>query len=327
MKRQLLLLTSIIILLAGLSAQASAAEATVRGRLARTVEAGGWLITTGSQKYLILNFQRWQNEKWFKEGAQVEATGDERRDTITIYQEGTPFEVRTLRPFADGVSDAGAQSITSPLPTRVLVTGDSIVQAQPDTAIVVISVVTQAKTALEAQQQNATQSEQVVRAVKTAAGINAEVKTSGYSLQPQTVYKEGQPPTITGYQARNLVTVTMSDLTKVGPLIDTATAAGANNVDSLSFTLKQDQAARNQALTQATREALNKGQVIATALGGRVTRILEVQEANATARPIYKTERGVDNFAYDSRAQTPIEVGTLDIRAQVQIIVEVETSR
>lgn len=327
MKRQLLILTGIIVLLVSLSAQALAADATVRGRLTRTVEAGGWLITTGSQKYLILNFQRWQNEKWFKEGAQVEVTGQEQRDAITIYQEGIPFEARVMRPFADGASDAGAQTITSPLPTRVLVTGDSIVQAQPDTAIVVISVVTEAKTALEAQQQNAARSEQVLRAVKAAAGATAEVKTSGYSLQPQTVYKEGQPPTITGYQARNLVTVTMSDLAKVGSLIDTATQSGANNVDSLSFTLKQDQAARSQALTQATREALNKGQIIATALGGRVTRILEVQEANATARPIYKTERGDLNFAYDSRAQTPIEVGTLDIRAQVQVIVEVETTK
>lgn len=97
MKRQLLTFSGLIALLVCLSAQAFASEITVRGHLARTVEAGGWLITTGSQKYLILNSQRWQNEKWFKEGAQVEATGEERRDAITIYQEGIPFEVRTLR--------------------------------------------------------------------------------------------------------------------------------------------------------------------------------------------------------------------------------------
>ena len=47
-----------------------------------------------------------------------------------------------------------------------------------------------------------------------------EIKTSGYSVQPQRMYRENQPPTITGYEARNTVTVTMSDLTKVGTLID-----------------------------------------------------------------------------------------------------------
>ncbi|HEX8494091.1 MAG TPA: SIMPL domain-containing protein [Pyrinomonadaceae bacterium] len=327
MKKQLLIFTTLLVLLAGFGARAFAAEITVRGRLARTVEAGGWLIQTSEQKkYLILNFQRFQNEKWFAEGAQVEAVGDERPGTITIYQEGIPFEVRSMRPFAgDGSGASGtAAQITSPLPTRVLVTGDSLVRAQPDTAIVVLSVFTQAKTAVEAQQQNATLTDAVLRAVKAAAGTGAEVKTSGYSLQPQRLYKENQPPTITGYEARNMITVTMSDLTRVGAVIDAGGAAGANNVESLSFTLRQDRAARNQALTEATREALNKAQTIAQAVGGRVTRILEVQEASATVRPIYQSERSV-GFNADARTQTPIEPGTLDINAQVQVIVEVET--
>lgn len=324
MKRQLLIITAVIVLLAGLGVQAFAAEITVRGRLARTVEAGGWLIQTGKQKYLLLNFQRFQNEGWFKEGAEVEATGEERRDTVSFYQEGIPFEARVMRPFAGGVSDTGAGE-KRPL-TRVLVTGDATVQAQPDTAIIIVSVVTQDKLALAAQQQNATLSERVVRALKTAAGTGAEVKTSGYSLQPQRVYKENQPPTITGYEARNLVTVTMSDLTKVGSVIDAATAAGANNVDSLSFTLKQDRPARDAALSQATREAVGKAQTIAQALGGRVARILEVQEANATARPIYQTEDAC-GFVAKASAQTPIEVGSLDIRSQVQLIAEVETEK
>jgi hypothetical protein len=324
MKRQLLILTAVILLLTGLSVRSLAAEMTVRGRLARTVEAGGWLIQTSKQKYLLLNFQRFQNEKWFAEGTEVEAIGEERRDTVSVYQEGIPFEVRTLRPFALGASDTGAGE-KRPL-TRILVTGEAIMQAQPDTAIVIVSVVTQDKRALDAQQQNATLSERVVSALKAAAGTGAEVKTSGYSLQPQRVYKENQPPTITGYEARNLVTVTMSDLTKVGAVIDAATAAGANNVESLSFTLRQDQAARDSALSQATRVAVGRAHAIAQALGGRVMRILEVQEATATARPLYQTE-DARGFVAKASAQTPIEVGSLDIRSQVQLIAEVETEK
>src|SRR5687768_3367286 len=58
--------------------------------------------------------------------------------------------------------------------TRVLVSGDSIVNAQPDTAILMISVVTQAKKAIDAQQENAVKSDAVMRAVK-AAVASAEV--------------------------------------------------------------------------------------------------------------------------------------------------------
>ena len=52
--------------------------------------------------------------------------------------------------------------------TRVSVSGDSTVQAQPDTAIVTLSVVTQARQASEAQQQNAAQTDAVVKALKMA---------------------------------------------------------------------------------------------------------------------------------------------------------------
>ena len=205
---------------------------------------------------------------------------------------------------------------------RIVVTGDATVQAQPDTAIITISVVTQNKNALEAQQQNATRTEAVVRALKTAAGPGAEVKTSGYSLQPQRIYRENQPPTITGYEARNTVTVTLSDLTKVGSVIDASAQAGANDISGIAFTLKQDRAARDQALVQATQEAMGKARVIATALGAKISRVLEVQE-EGLIRPIPMYDRRVE-LASVAGAQTPIEVGTLDITSRVQLIAEIE---
>jgi uncharacterized protein len=211
--------------------------------------------------------------------------------------------------------------------TRVIVSGDATVQAQPDTATINISVITQNKSALEAQTENANRSVQVVRAVKAAAGPGAEVKTSGYSLQPMQVYRENQPPTITGYQASNSVTVILSDLTKVGAVIDAASAAGANNINGIYFTLRKDRPAKDQALTEATREAVSKAQVIAQALGGRVTRILEVQEGGAGPRPLYDMELRNQAVMARAPAATPIEVGTLDIISQVQLVAEIETAQ
>ncbi len=329
MRRHLLTWTGVLALVVLCTAQVFAKEINVRGRLGRTVEAGGWLILTDAQKYLILNPQRFQNESWFREGAGVEATGETKTDVVTIYQEGIPFEVRSMRPSEEGArgNDAAAAG-SSRRATRVMVSGDSIVQAQPDTAIINISVITQNKSALNAQQENANRSDQVVRAVKAAAGAGAEVKTSGYNLQPITVYKEGQPPIITGYQASNSVTVTMSDLTKVGAVIDAASQAGANNINGVSFTLRKDRPAKDQALADATRAAVGKAQTIAQALGGRVSRIIEVQEAGLTPRPVYDAEYGRNRMmAQSAAAPTPIEVGTLDITSQVQLIAEIEAGQ
>lgn len=240
----------------------------------------------------------------------------------TAEAEGTPFEVKTMRPLTLGTS-SGAQSEPRG-PTRVIVSGDAIVQAQPDTAILAIAVVTQAKRAIDAQQENATKSDAVVRALKNAAGAGAEVKTSGYSLQPMRVYREGQPPTITGYEARNSVTVIMSDLSKVGAVIDASSLAGANDLTGLSFTLKQDRPARDRALAEATREAVNKARVIANALGGRLVRIVEVQEEGTNRpRPVYEMDQ-LQTMRGAAAPPTTIEVGSLDITSRVQLIAEIE---
>jgi hypothetical protein len=133
MMKRPLMIASLFALVAVLTAQASAKEITVRGHLEQTVEAGGWLIIADTDertdKYLLLNPQRFRNESWFRKGAQVEATGETKPDAITVYQEGIPFEARTMRSLGSKVNKA----ISDIRPTRVVVNGDAITQAQPNT--------------------------------------------------------------------------------------------------------------------------------------------------------------------------------------------------
>ena len=345
------------------AAQASAAaqttkELTVVGRLTPTVEAGGWLIVADYGKYLILNARAYQSEAWFREGATVEATGDVRQDVMTSQMEGVPFRVRSMRARGrvtsrdgaardngardngardsvardsvtrDGeVQTGGAMAFAGRGVTRVVVTGDATVEAQPDTAILTVAVVTQNASASEAQAENASKTDAVVRAVKASAGPGAEVRTSGYSLQPQYAYKEGAPPTITSYVVRNAVTLTTGALDRVGPTIDAASRAGANNVDGLSFTLRRDEAARSQALTSATLEAVSKARVVAGALGGRLLRVVEVQEGSGFVRPVLGSLSSLagNRAAMTAQTPTPVESGPLDIRAEVTLVAEVET--
>lgn len=319
----------------------SGKEITIEGRLARTVEAGGWLIVADYGKYLILNSRQFQSEPWFREGANVEATGEAKQDAVTIYQEGMPFQVRTMRARGRAASgtvaggnqgggqQGGGQQGGADMSgvrglARVVVTGEATVRAQPDTAILSLAVVTQNASASEAQAENASRTDAVVRAVRSAAGAGAEVKTSGYSVQPQYAYKEGVPPTINAYVVRNSVTVTTGELDRAGAIIDAASRAGANSVDSLSFTLRRDEQARGQALSAATREALAKARVVAETLGGRVLRVVEVQEGGVPPRPLLGNLGGVARAA-QAATPTPVEAGPLEIYVQVTLVAEVET--
>jgi uncharacterized protein len=212
---------------------------------------------------------------------------------------------------------------TSKRQTRITVGGDAVVQAQPDTAILTISVVTQGKRAIDAQQDNATKTDAVVKALKAAAGTGAEIQTSGYTLQPMRVYRENQPPTISGYEARNSVTLTTSELAKLGNIIDAASQAGSNDISGVSFTLRKDRPARDQALQEATREAMSKAQVMAQALGGKVVSIAEVQEEGfqRPPQPIYQAEAFM---AKRDAATTPVEIGSLDITSRVMLVAIIE---
>jgi uncharacterized protein len=345
MRKSLFAACAVVFALAlGFAAQAAqgggvSKEITIEGRLARTVEAGGWLIVADYGKYLILNSRQFQSEPWFREGASVEATGEARQGAVTVYQEGMPFQARTMRArgrTASGGAQAvnkqsGGQSDGASAPAgrtlaRVVVTGEATVRAQPDTAVVYVAVVTQNASASEAQAENASKTDAVVRAVKSSAGAGAEVKTGGYSVQPQYAYKEGAAPAITSYVVRNSVSVTTGELDRAGAIIDAASRAGANSVDGLLFTLRRDEQARGQALATATREALSKARVVAEALGGRVVRVVEVQEGGAARPvPVYDTAMAGRARTAQATTPTPVEAGPLEIRAEVTLVAEVET--
>jgi uncharacterized protein YggE len=208
--------------------------------------------------------------------------------------------------------------------TKVTVAGEALTKVEPDAAVLVVSVVTQNSQAIVAQQENTRKSDAVANAIKATAGANAEIKTSDYTLQPQYDYRDNSLPKIIGYDARNSVIVTMSDLKNVGAVIDAASRAGANSIDNVSFILRQTSPARGQALADATRQAMNKAQSIAQALGGRVTRVVEENE-NATVAADSVNEMSRFGAATYPAKSTPITAGHLNIRSNVQLIVEIES--
>jgi len=205
--------------------------------------------------------------------------------------------------------------------TKVTVAGEAVTRVEPDAAVLVLSVVTQSSSAIAAQQDNARKTEAVTNALKTNGGANAEIKTADYTLQPQYDYRDNSLPRIVGYDARNSVIVTTVDLKNVGTLIDAASSAGANSIDSVSFVLRQTSPARGRAMAEATQQAMNKASAVAQALGGRVLRVVEESESSTVANETLVAE---DTRGFRP-ARTPITAGQLSIKSNVQVIVEIES--
>lgn len=208
----------------------------------------------------------------------------------------------------------GAQTTTAP--RFIVASGQGSVSITPDQAQIAVSVVTQAATAQDASTQNAVLTQNVITALQNTLGSNASVKTISYSLTPNYSTSQGQTSVITSYTATNTVQATTGDLTVIGKAIDSAIAAGANRVQSLTFGLRDDTPARAQALQAAGRAALADASALASGLGVRTGAILVAQEGSSIV-PL--TVVGV---ATTAPTTTPVVPGNLTVSATVTIQVE-----
>lgn len=213
---------------------------------------------------------------------------------------------------------------TSPAqPSSIRVTAEARVTAKPDRVEIDIGVATHAASSQQAATENASRADAVLAAVRKAAGSTGVLKTISYSLNPDYKYHPNTEPTPDGYTAANVVQVTLDDLARIGAVIDSATAAGANRVQGITFTLRDQDAARAQALREAATRARGEADVLAEALGLRVVRVLTVEQNSAQFVPVRFSASRLAAPAATAGAPTPVEAGTLDISASVTLSVEV----
>jgi hypothetical protein len=208
------------------------------------------------------------------------------------------------------------QSCGTAGPSRLSVVGDGQSRAAPDLATVQVGVTTQADSAAEAMRLNAQQQTAVIEALGAAGIAGENLQTSGVTLSPQMAYNEGQPPTVTGYQARNMVSVRMSDLTRVGEVLDTIVAAGANEINGISFTLENAADAMDDALRAAVADARRKAEVLAESSGlslGAVITVRDLPSGVSDPSPMMRMQA-------DSAGSVPIQAGEASLAARVEIV-------
>ena len=191
--------------------------------------------------------------------------------------------------------------------------GEGTVAVKPDQARINLSVVNQATTAQEASAQNANAVTSVLNQLNTLLGPLADIKTISYSLAPNYNYQQGQQPLLVGYTASNTIQVTTSDLSIVGRIIDTGIQAGANQVTSLQFGLKDDTPARIQALKLAVAQAKTRADAMASGLGMRTGAVQVIQEGYTASSG---SQAGV---VLALGSPTPVQAGTVNVQANVTL--------
>lgn len=208
-------------------------------------------------------------------------------------------------------ADAAQRSIT--------VSGTGVVEAASDTAVISLSVQTLSADAKNAAKENADTMAAVRNAV-IAAGADADgIKTENYSIYPQNSYDKNGKIKDTSYQCTNSMQITVSDLSKTATVMDAAVKAGANQVSSVEFTVKDPAAYQDKALQLAAQDALRRAQVLASAVGSTAGRVISVNVDNYSVVP-YRVANLKMSAAADTA--TPLDPGKSKTESRVTLVVE-----
>jgi uncharacterized protein YggE len=221
-----------------------------------------------------------------------------------------------------GAALAGPVLAQPATPTTLALSAIGEVRATPDAAQLTLGVTTDAPTAAEAVRQTSERMTAVIAALKRQGAPDRDIRTQGLSVQPRYQYAPNEPPRLTGYEAANTVVITVEDVGKVGALLDAAVAAGANQANGLSFSLKDRGAAEDRARQEAVRMLKARAELYAQAEGLMVGRLMRLSEGVQTEGPQPLPLPPVTAMAARQGALPPVSAGEVDVRVQVNAVYE-----
>jgi uncharacterized protein YggE len=206
-------------------------------------------------------------------------------------------------------------------PPSIVTRGTGTVKRAPDQAWVSIAAETRATAPGEAQRLNAEAMTAVQAALKRLGLAADAVKTTGYSLSPDTEWVNGRAR-IRGYIARNQIEVRVDALDRLSSVLDAAGASGATTIAGIRFDLRDRELVEREALRLAVEDALARARAVALGARASVGAILRIVDEADAFRPMPAAMRGTAMEAA-AAPPTPISPGEIEITATVMVTVEI----
>ena len=210
---------------------------------------------------------------------------------------------------------ATAQTVGVPGMRQVTVVGRGEVKGKPDTATIQIGVETEAAVAKDALAKNTDEATALQAELKKLGVADADIQTSNFSIYP-TYGTDGRQ--ITGYHVSNSVIVKIRALDTAGTLLDQVVQAGANSINSITFSVDDPQALLGQAREQAMQDARAHADILAKAGGAGVGDVLVITENLGAQPPMPLMMEARAAQAADSKA-VPVQPGEQSFSVEVQV--------
>jgi uncharacterized protein len=200
------------------------------------------------------------------------------------------------------------------------VSGSGEALLAPDIAYIYVGVHTENSTAATAVEENTSQTQELVKAIRDFGIDEKDIRTTNFSIYPMDRFDPatGLPSGEKVYAVDNTVYVTVRDLTKLGDLLDTAVQAGANNINSVQFDVAEKDEALKQARADAVKDAESQAQSLAQAAGLSLGEIQSISFNESSPYPIFDGKGGGGAIAAE-QAAVPIQPGQLTFTVYVNV--------
>ncbi len=226
-----------------------------------------------------------------------------------------PLRVASLGLLLVGLTVGAASAQTLPSP-KLHLSAYGEVKAAPDRAAISVGVQTLAPTAAQAMAQNRERMAKVMAMLMKQGLAARDIQTSSIDLNAQYSYNQNEPPKLTGYQASNAVTIMVNDLPRLGPVLDAVVEAGVNQVNGISFGLKNAQGLEDAARLAAVKALKAKADLYASATGYRSVRLVNLSEGGGSPEPRPIALMAMAKMGADG-GSTPVSGGELTVRIDV----------
>ncbi len=209
-------------------------------------------------------------------------------------------------------------------PQRTIdVVGKGTIEAKPDTAIITLGVTALADTPSAAFKEASKIMNQIADALTSQGVKEDDLKTSELNLGAEYNWTQEKGQVLKGYRATSNVTVTTQNLDQVPAYIEAAVAAGANQMSSLSFTVKDPEALMDQAMDLAADDAKAKAERVAKRMGSGISQVLRISvmdNSGSVRGPMAYEAKGMA----DGAAPMPVFGGTSQFTVTISATFELK---
>lgn len=211
------------------------------------------------------------------------------------------------------------------MPRTLNVNGKAEVKAEPDRAIIPMSVEARAKDLNRARQDVDTAVKNILRMAEDLGIEKKHLQSAQLITRPEYNWNNQRKRELIGYYVSRQMEIDLHNLEDLGQVMHAATQLGITNLQGPRFYSSKKDQIYQQALAQASKNAKANAEVLADALDTRLGAVRQINASNVYYNQPNPPRPMVRSMAADAEMapQETYQAGEISVTAEVNVVFDI----